>query len=70
MSKLAVAARRSPTAALAVGETWFVKLPGSDALDRVLIEQLTEKTVCLELLGHRSARYARADVRFVERVRR
>ena len=60
---------------LSAGQTWFVVLPGEKSASCVLIDEVTRKTValrgesdlgrtCLEL----ATRFARADVRFVERL--
>lgn len=59
---------------ISVGETWFVVLPGEKSASCVLIDEVTRKTVALRGesdLGRKcfeSARFARTDVRFVERV--
>ena len=56
------------------GDTWFAVLPGEVACACVQIDEITRKTVALRRepdLGSRkndAARYAKADVRFVERV--
>lgn len=69
--------RRSPRNALAVGEAWFVKLPGAIQCACVEVDEITERTVVLRMtdeLGSthhgRVGRYERRDVRFVERVPR
>jgi hypothetical protein len=57
------------------GETWFAVLPGEVTCACVQIDEITRKTVALrrepDLDGGRDkavARYARGDVRFVERL--
>ena len=60
---------------LHVGDTWFVVLPASSVVNCMLIDEVTRKTVVLRReadLGMAAeviaTRYARVDVRFVERV--
>ncbi len=62
-------------ARISAGQTWFVVLPQGIACTCVEVDEVTRKTVALRQvadLGLRSesvaSRYARADVRFVERV--
>lgn len=70
-------ARRSPPTALAVGEAWFVKLPGATQCACVEVDEITNRTVVLRMADElgvmyhgRAGRYERRDVRFVERVPR
>ena len=59
------------------GETWFAKLPGSHTVACVVIDEVTRKTVAVRQEADLSAkgntaeaiRYARDDVKFVEKVR-
>jgi hypothetical protein len=59
---------------LCAGQTWFVVLPGDKSTSCVLVEEITRKTVALRGesdMGRKcfeSARFARADVRWVERL--
>lgn len=60
---------------LHVGDTWFVILPSSVTVACVVIDEVTRKTVAFRRepdLGCGMelplARYARADVRFIERL--
>lgn len=61
---------------LAVGETWFVKLPGSLQIACVEVDELTRRTVVLRMqsdIGQSYAnamagRYEQHDVKFIERV--
>lgn len=59
---------------ISAGQTWFVVLPGEKSASCVLIDEVTRKTVALRGesdLGRKcfeSARFARADVRFVEKI--
>ena len=56
------------------GQTWFVVLPGEKAASCVLIDEVTRKTVALRGesdMGRKcfeAARFARADIRFVEKL--
>lgn len=60
---------------ISCGQIWFVVLPGSTVVDCMLIDEVTKRTVALRRqadLGGFDAniatRYARVDVRFVERL--
>lgn len=60
---------------LCPGDTWFVVLPGSVTAACDVIDEVTRKTVVLRRepdvrcgMELAMARYARADVRFVEKV--
>jgi hypothetical protein len=60
---------------LSAGQTWFVVLPGEKPTSCVLIDEVTRKTVVLRGesdLGRKcfeaATRFARADLRWVERV--
>lgn len=57
------------------GQTWFVVLPASVTVACVVIDEVTRKTVAFRRepdlgcgMERAIARYARADVRFVERI--
>ena len=60
---------------LAVGETWFIRLPNALTLLTVIIDELTEHTVVLRAekdsnvsyAGH-LGRFIRREIKFVERV--
>jgi hypothetical protein len=52
---------------LQVGEVWYAKLPGNTHLEKVTVEEITERTVVLD--HDAGYRYARTDVEFVERAR-
>jgi hypothetical protein len=65
--------RRRPAPAL--GDIWFAKLPNSEQLATVRIDELTEFTVVLFLesdsnVSYRGVlgRYVRREINFVERV--
>lgn len=54
---------------LAIGEHWYVRLPGTQVLTHVEVDSMTESTVILQRIGScLQWRYARDEVRFVERV--
>lgn len=59
---------------LRAGDTWFAVLPGEVICSCVQIDEITKKTVALrrEPVGggrdNTAARYAKEDVRFVERI--
>ena len=52
------------------GQVWFVKLPGAVSLVEMEILDITLKTVLVQSSRRygQSARYARTDIEFVERV--
>lgn len=60
---------------LNVGEFWYVKYQGGNCLAKVLIKDVTEKTVYLEEYNHNgsyaynSRRYKKTDIEFVEKVK-
>lgn len=67
--------RRPKVPPLAVGETWFIRMPNAIALLTVIIDELTEQTVVLRAekdsnvsyAGH-LGRFVRREIQFIERV--
>ena len=60
---------------LRFGETWYVKFPNDTALSKVVIDDVTEKTVYLSeytnsgSYAYNSRRYKKTDIEFVEKVK-
>jgi hypothetical protein len=68
-------AGKSVAQSLAVGEQWFVKLPGADKVAAVRVDELTERTVAFDLVADTGntytgpcGRYVRREVKFIERI--
>ena len=57
-------------AEIAVGEIWFIKLPGASALSRMAVIEFTPICVQLRELGSLTyaSWYERRDLKFVERI--
>lgn len=72
------AARRKaahPTPPLAVGENWFVLLPGETRVSRTEVSEMSQSTIVLKAQpdcgrapSELSGRYERGYVKFVERI--
>lgn len=53
----------------AIGETWYVKLPGGTTLLTLKITDVTDKTVEFEQKFTSKSRYIKSEITFVEKAR-
>lgn len=50
------------------GETWYVKLPDTKSLSKVVITDVTAHTVEYKTIGDYTYRYCKTDVELIEKV--